>query len=1185
MTPERHQQLAELYQAVLELAPERRAAFLDHACAGDSELRREMESLIAFQSQAEQFIEQPALEMAALEFAARHLAEEHGNALVGQRLNQYEVLAPLGAGGMGEVFLAEDTRLRRKVALKLLPLRFTADQDRLRRFEQEARAASALNHPSILTIHEIAECEGRHYIATEFVEGQTLRQRLASGPMAQAEALNIAIQTVSALAAAHDAGIVHRDIKPENLMLRSDGYVKVLDFGLAKLTESRSANRGLWLEDATTIPQFAIRTPQSTAPGVILGTARYMSPEQARGLNVDARTDLFSLGIVLHEMFSGQPPFTGSTTADVIAAILHYDPPSLPPGTPNALQSIVIKALQKEIPQRYQTADELLADLKKLQSEWEFEARLKERESAPVPTIATRLPRHWLAAGFILILLLGLAGYVYSRFAHQAADRHEANPTQVTGRVASRRSIAVLGFRNLSGRAESAWLSTALAEMFSADLAAGDRLRAIPGETIARMKVELALAEADSLAPETLARIRHNLGADLVVTGAYTILGEAGKGRLRLDLRLQDATTGEAVATLSGVGEEATLFELVSQTGARLREKLGFADLSATEASDVQAALPTDAEAARLYSEGLQRLRLSDAIAARDLLQRAIRIEPGYSLAHTALASAWSRLGYEVKAREEVKQAFDLSKNLSRETQLIVEGRYREANHEPDKAVEIYRTLFGFFPDNLEHGLRLAKAQANAGHGQDAYATLEALRRLPSLNDARVEIAEGDAADSLGDYRRELAAAQRAHGKAVAQGASMLVAEARYYEGWSEWQLGQHDKALAAYAEARSLYAAAGNRNSVADIINATAIVWWDRGDLDAAARAFDEALAIKRQLGNRGSTAALLNNLANIDRDRAQLTAATRRYSEALGIYRELGRRTELPGTLNNLATALKDKGELAQAAKVYEEAIAIGREIGKKDTLALALQAYSEVIFDQGNLPRSRQMNEEALALARSSGRQLVIANALRGLAHILRAEDKLTAAKRQYEAALAIFKSAKPDEVQPTRLELAAVAIAQGQFTEAETVTREAIAFFQSQSDTVTEAQAQSLLAQSLLAQHKLAEAKTATDRAIELTRHSEDHNARTQAALITARIQAAAGRSPEALRHLQALLAEAASAGYVNDQFELRLALGEIEIHSGNLAAGRGRLTPLIAEAQAKGFNLIARKARSILERQN
>src|SRR6266540_3907389 len=326
----------------------------------------------------------------------------------GTRFDRYQIVSLIGSGGMGEIYLAQDARLNRKVAIKLLPERYTLDPERLRRFEQEAQAASALNHPNIITIFEIGEAEGRHFISTEYIEGATLRRRMAGAKLAVGEALDIASQVVSALTAAHAAGIVHRDIKPENIMIRPDGYVKILDFGLAKLTERPSAPNStgayqlaadesevpttadLILDDAerpktedpfVTIPPGATN---ETVPGVVMGTAQYMSPEQARGLRVDARTDIFSFGIVLYEMIARRAPFTGATSRNIIDSILNADPPPLShfqPDLPEVLEWIVAKALVKDREERYQTAKEMLNDLRRLRSRLGVEQELEKSRS------------------------------------------------------------------------------------------------------------------------------------------------------------------------------------------------------------------------------------------------------------------------------------------------------------------------------------------------------------------------------------------------------------------------------------------------------------------------------------------------------------------------------------------------------------------------------------------------------------------------------------------------------------------------------------------------------------------------------------------------------------------------------------------------------------------------------------
>ena len=342
-------------QAALDRAPGERAAFLDQACAGDAELQTEASSLVDAYDSAADFIEEPAIAQ-----DARVILGDQSLEPVGQEIGPYKIIERLGSGGMGEVYLAQDARLNRLVALKVLPAYFVSDDSRLRRFQREARAASALNHPNILTIHEVGELDGVHFIATEFIDGQTIRELIAGDILSLTDIVEIGAQVAAALSAAHAAGIVHRDIKPENIMRRGDGIVKVLDFGIAKLLEP-------------TPPDVPSLNRTQTEIGAVLGTVGYMSPEQARGLAVDERTDIWSLGVVLYEMLAHRAPFTGATRMDTMVAILEREPAPLSPLSEDPklqpLWTIVKKALHKDEAERYQSAGEVLSDLTAVRQE------------------------------------------------------------------------------------------------------------------------------------------------------------------------------------------------------------------------------------------------------------------------------------------------------------------------------------------------------------------------------------------------------------------------------------------------------------------------------------------------------------------------------------------------------------------------------------------------------------------------------------------------------------------------------------------------------------------------------------------------------------------------------------------------------------------------------------------------
>ena len=410
MTTQQWQLVKELFEAALERDDEDRAAFLAEACPEDSEVRGEVESLLAAHARDSGFMNQPAGSL---------LIDRNPILFTGQQLGNYEVISTLGKGGMGQVYLALDTRLVRKVALKLLPFSNTRDSHHVQRLEQEARTASALNHPNIVTIHEIGEADSIHFMATEYVDGETLRQRMLNTELSIREIAGIAVQVASALRAAHQAGIVHRDIKPENIMLRSDGVVKVLDFGLAKLDGSGNSD---------------------TERGLIMGTTAYMSPEQARGETVDARTDVWSLAVVIYEMIKGRVPFNGETHRQVVTEILQNEPQALDDAVPDELKQIVARALSKERTKRYDDASTMANDLKSLQEELEVRARLELANAgsneavsrriglATLPHLPTNtaghtrrnindyvrvIQRHKVFAGIAVIVLVGAVAWAY----------------------------------------------------------------------------------------------------------------------------------------------------------------------------------------------------------------------------------------------------------------------------------------------------------------------------------------------------------------------------------------------------------------------------------------------------------------------------------------------------------------------------------------------------------------------------------------------------------------------------------------------------------------------------------------------------------------------------------------------------------------------------------------------------
>jgi tetratricopeptide (TPR) repeat protein len=734
------------------------------------------------------------------------------------------------------------------------------------------------------------------------------------------------------------------------------------------------------------------------------------------------------------------------------------------------------------------------------------------------------------------------------------------------------------------------------------------------------------VTDIDSFAQDTQIRIRRNIGADLLVLGSYLTAGKEGERQIRLDVRIQDALTGDVVSTVTETGREPELLQLVSRTGGRLREKLGAAALSDEESAQTRASLPSN-DVVRFYSEGLDHLRLFDALAARGLLERAVSADPEYALAHSALASAWFALGYDASATMEAKKALDLSGKLSREQRLAIEGSYHEMAHQWTDAAKIYRALWTVFPDKIEYGLRLAEVFAAGGVGKDALGVVDQLRLLPApaRDDPRIDLAEAVAAGSLSDFKRQQAAAQRAAAKGQAQGARLLLARARLLESRALFGQGQLTQAAAASQDARDIDTAAGDRagaagalNTIAsvlsargDVIKATemheqaaeifrqignkkgmasalndiAIGLKDRGDLTGARRVQEQVLALRREIADKSGAAASLNGVGVIFFEQGNLASAKRMFGDSLSICRDIGDKRGSVRAMLNLAIVLTREGDLAGANQLHQESLAIRREIGDRRGVAVALINVAEVRFLQGDLAGAMSAVDESMAIGRETDSKRTQAYALFTRGQILEAEGHLEEARQAHLDALAIREQLKETlTIVESRISLAALAIEQGKPAEGETRARSAAEESQRTKQADDEIVARAVLARALLAQNKLDEARKAIAQSSALLGKSEDLEVRLGLRITEGRVATASGQSAAALKTFEATRQQAVKAGLVDIELEGRLALGEVEMRSvAKGAAGRARLELLQKAASAKGFGLIARQADAAMRR--
>lgn len=1202
MSPEQWESVKELYESALERDPTQRADFLLRNSADES-VREEVLRLLAGQKDATSFLSVPPYAQANHKAVVRQTETRFapGEVLAGR----FRIASFIAAGGMGEVYEAEDQELKETLAIKTIRSEILEQSNSLERFKREVRLARKVTHPNICRVYDIFRHErmqGKNsnvivFVSMELLQGETLSQRIRrTGPMSPDEALPLISQIASGLEAAHHAGVVHRDFKPGNVILVPDGETNqirtvITDFGLAIRTGIDTS-----------------KSSELTATHGVIGTPAYMAPEQFEGREVTKLTDIYALGLVIHEMVTGVRPFsTDNPFPSSESTLSKATGPAQGSTTKLSVvwEQTISRCLQRDPNARYSSALDVAR-------------ALSEQKSEITPT---RRPR-WLAAagGLALVLVAGsyigfnvqkIRGYIHG------SGTSETGNSSTPASAKSHPSVAVMEFRNVSGRADKAWYSTQLPGMLRTQLAAGEQLRTVSGEDIDHMAISLSLPEEDTYGQDTLQKIYKNLNADYLVVGTYMFLGG---GQVRLDLKLQDTRNGETLASLSKKGREDNIDALVDEAGIELRGKLGAGPVTLAEEAEVRASRPASTEAARLYSEGVSKLHEFENVAARDLLLKAVEEDPKFAMAHSALASAYTALGYDEKARISARNAFELRSELPRQDRFIIEGSYREAGKEWDQAIDSYRALFGYFPDNLEYGMMLAKAQIHGEKAKDALKTIESLRRFPepAREDPRIDLIEAEANISLGDFGKAQTLASSGAQKARANGVKLILADALFGQAEASENLNQTKEALEAAEEAARIYGEAGNRSGEARALEVTGNVLGDRNEFPAALASYKKELGIARDIGNRKLEASALNNMALVLKDQGDSDGAAKMFEQALPGFRDINDNANAAQVLVNIAGIQLEEGNLASAKKNYEAALSTSQEInaqagvstataglgtvldaqgdlssakksldraiqidisaGMKSAPADKLISVGDVLLHQGNLLQAAKAYQDALDGSRAAGDKNDAAFALLGLGQIAFEGADFKEARKNYEEALAIWTEiGEKRNIANAQLSLAELAIQEGHPSDALAPVKSASEQFRSLRSKDAGLTAAIVLSQALLAQGRVAEAARELSAQATLAAKSQSPSSRIRFEIATARVESASGKAIWGKTRLNTALTEAKKLGLAKYQMECRLAAEELPQGLKKSADSRARLAQLSKEATEKGYILIAHKA--------
>src|SRR6266446_2589110 len=1065
--------------------------------------------------------------------------------------DRYEILQLLGQGGMGAVYKARDIELERTVAVKVIRPDLASHPEILRRFNQELILAREVTHRNVIRIFDLGQASGVRYITMEYVEGRDLRALLhEKKKLTPEEAVPIFLQIAAALEAAHSAGVVHRDLKPQNVMVDKEGRVYVMDFGVAR----------------------SLETPGMTQTGALMGTPEYMSPEQAKGLKVDARSDLFSLGIIFYEMLSGVSPFEADTA--MATMFKRTRERALPlaqagSGVPLFLSDIVAKCLESDPEQRYPSARAVIEDLEKWKS---GTVRSAMNPAARWLKYAPRPPK-WLAAGIAACLALAAA---YA-FRDKLPLRFSMKPAAAVQPV----SLAILPFHNASTDVTMDWLGPSLAEMLRTDVGQSASLRTVSSDRLHQILKDLRIPENADFDPDTLKRLAEFSSADTLVWGRYVKLGE----QIRIDATLLDLKHQRSTPLKSEAPNEKQLLQSVAQLAQAIQENLALPTDVLKELRSKSFRPSSDSvEALHNYNEGLELARQGNHLEAAKRFEASIQADPEFALAYSKPGQTYTNLRNDDKAEQFSRKAVDLSEKLPLQERYLIQANYAQVSNDNRKAIESYENLEKASPDDMDVHFHLGGLYESTGAYDKARTELaNVLASDPNHVDAllaagRVEIRSNNPKGSLDFLNRGLSLAvqlDNPDGKAT-----ILNAIGAAYK-----QLNKPEEALRNYEESLAIKRGLGQKPGIALTLGNIARVQSSLGKPEEAYKSYQGAVKLQREIGDKKGLGVTLINLGELYTERSRYDEALKVYKESLQIQRDIGNENNQALCLNNIGNVYLAKGQSSDALTYYERALELRKKANIPSQVGETLHNLAEASLKAGDYGQSLDYHLKALELFRSSSDKRGAAIQSYSMGTIFEYQGRYGAALKSKEDALKTFR-----ELQDRSFWMAEIlsgygnSLSQvGRYDEAQKNLAEAMTL-------ARELQNKTLVTQILNFQgdtfYYRGDIKSAADlfaQALAATSGKVEKDVVLLSKLNSAKCVVAGKHGQAPIASLKALVQEADAVGLKHISTEAELALAEARLNAHQYPAARKELETSLRTSERLGLQALLARCHNLMGR--